>query len=116
MKITNITVANIIVFLVLFLIHYFGVKNIENQLGVILLVTGGVLDCAVLLILLSLLYDDDIEFEIEIPIPLSKTVENLKKKKQLAKDIQSIYIKMAEAENDAELDFLLKKMEKLKSA
>lgn len=67
-----------------------------------------------IVVLITRLLDDEIEFEFEIPNPFSQAIRMYKEKKEAAQAIEGIYMKIAKAEKNEEVDILLKKLEAIK--
>ena len=61
--------------------------------------------------LIMRLLDNEIEFEFEIPNPFSQAIKMYREKKEAAQAIEGIYMKIAKAERNEEIDMLLKKLE-----
>lgn len=120
MTITNKTLAwGIVIMMWLFCLYYaysfwFMKTEIESNGAILLSILSHLALIAGLITLLIRLFENSIKFEFKISNPFSQAIKLYKEKKEAAKAIDGIYMKIAQAEKTEEIDLLLKKIEAIK--
>lgn len=120
MVITNKTIGWAIIIIV-WLFSTYGVYEywaVEYKIGssgcLLKLVFFHTISIVGLIVLIVQLLDGAIEFEFEIPNPFSQAIKMYREKKEAAQAIEGIYMKIAKAERNEEIDMLLKKLDVIK--